>query len=258
MRVNVMNFIKYRFLLKELVINDIKLKYRRSVLGVVWSVLQPIFMMLVLTVVFSSLFKSDIPHFAVYVLTGRIIWDLFSQSTTSAMTSIVDNASLIKKVYIPKYIFVLAKTISALVNVCFSIVALLLVIIISGVKLSPTILLLPLPLAYTAMFATGLSLLLAAYSVFFRDLNYLYEILLTAWMYFTALFYPITIIPENLRFLLNINPIYQMLAMFRDVTMYNIVPNFQQNLTCFLIGFLTLVAGLYVFYKKQDKFILYV
>lgn len=258
MKASILNFIKYRFLLKELVINDIKLKYRRSVLGVVWSVLQPLFMMLVLTVVFSSLFKSDIPHFAVYVLTGRIIWDLFSQSTTSAMTSIVDNASLIKKVYIPKYIFVLAKTMSALVNVCFSIVALMLVIIISDVQLSPTILLLPLPLAYTAMFATGLSLLLAAYSVFFRDLNYLYEILLTAWMYFTALFYPVTIIPENLRFILDINPVYQMLAMFRDITMYNTVPDFQQNLTCFFIGLFTLVAGFYVFYKKQDKFILYV
>ncbi|WP_375528099.1 ABC transporter permease [Paenibacillus terreus] len=253
-----MNFLKYRFLLKELVVNDIKLRYRRSVLGIIWSVLQPIFMMLVLTIVFSSLFKSDIPHFAVYVLTGRIIWDLFSQSTTSAMTSIVDNASLIKKVYIPKYIFVLAKTVSALVNVCFSIIALLLVIIITGVKISPTIFLLPFPLLYTSMFAAGLGLLLAAYSVFFRDLNYLYEILLTAWMYFTALFYPITIIPENLRFILTINPIYQMLAMFRDVTMYNVVPNFQQNLTCFLIGFFTLVLGFYVFYKKQDKFILYV
>ncbi|WP_339278989.1 ABC transporter permease [Paenibacillus sp. FSL W8-1187] len=252
------NFIKYRYLLKELVFNEIKLKYRRSVLGIVWSILQPLMMMIVLTLVFSSVFKSDIPHFAVYVLTGRIIWDLFSQSTIQSMNAIVDNASLIKKMYVPKYIFVLSKTISSLANVLFSIVALFLVILLTGVKLTPAILLLPLPILYTFLFATGLGLLLSAYNVFFRDLGYLYEVFLTAWMYFTALFYPVSIIPTELRFLLDFNPVYQMLKIFRDITMYGTVPGLEQHLICLLIGSVSLVIGLYAFNKKQDKFILYI
>ncbi|WNS42732.1 ABC transporter permease [Paenibacillus sp. MMS20-IR301] len=252
------NFIKYRHLLRELVINDIKLKYRRSVLGIIWSVLQPLMMMVVLTLVFSNLFKSDIPYFPVYVLTGRIVWDLYYQGTASSMGSVVANASLIKKVYVPKYIFPLARCLSSLVNTGFSLVALLIVMLVVGVKITPVILLLPIPIFYVFLFATGVGLLLSAYNVFFRDISYLYEVFTTAWMYFTPLFYPPTVLPEKYQFIFTINPLYYMVDFFRQIVMYQSFPTVKDNIICLSIGIVSFIIGFYAFYKKQDKFILYV
>ena len=252
------NFTKYRPLLKELVITDIKLKYRRSVLGIVWSVLQPLLMMIVLTLVFSNLFKSDIPYFPVYVLTGRIIWDLYYQGSASPMGAIVANASLIKKVYVPKYIFPLARCLSSLVNTAFSMVALFVVMLAVGVDITPICLLIPIPIFYVFLFATGVGLLLSSYNVFFRDISYLYEVFTTAWMYFTPLFYPPNVLPEKYQFIFDFNPLYYMVTFFRDIVMYQTFPGVKENLICLGIGVISFVVGLYTFYKKQDKFILYV
>lgn len=252
------NFLVYRFLLQEMVMNDIKLKYRRSVLGIIWSVLHPLLMMVVLTIVFSNLFKSDIPYFPVYVFTGRLIWDLYSQATSQSMGSIVGNASLIKKVYVPKYIFPLAKIMSSLVNTMFSIVALLIVMVVVGVKITPVLLLMPLGIFYVFLFAAGVGLFLSAYTVFFRDISYLYEVLLTAWMYFTPLFYPASVIPESFQFIFKFNPLYYMVEYFRQITMYGVFPSVKDNLICLSIGLVAFILGMYAFYKKQDKFILHV
>lgn len=252
------NFKKYRFLLKELVVNDIKIKYRRSVLGILWSVLHPLLMMIVLTLVFSNLFKSDIPNFPVYVFTGRLVWDLFFQSTVSSMSSVTSNAALIKKVYIPKYIFPLARCFSALVNTSFSFVALLLVMLVVKVEITPVLLLLPLAVFYIFLFATGLSLLLSAYTVFFKDLTYLYEVFTTAWMYFTPIFYPTTVLPEKYQFIFAINPLYYLVDYFRDIVMFSTFPSMKDNLICLSIGVVAFIIGFYSFYRKQDKFILHV
>lgn len=253
------NFKKYRFLLYQLVGNDIKIKYRRSILGVIWSILHPLMMMVVFTLIFSTLFKSDIPHFAVYVLTGRIIWDLYSQSTAMSMQSIVSNVSLIKKVYVPKYIFPLSKCLFAFVNTAFSLIALVIVAIFTGgVKLSAALIMLPFPLIYTFLFAVGISFILAAYTVFFRDLQHLYEVLLTAWMYFTPLFYPVSIIPDNLKFLIEMNPVYWTLNMFRDIVIEGRFPSLENHLICASIGIVSIIVGIFIFRKRQDQFILYV
>ncbi|CAG5088727.1 ABC-2 type transporter [Thermobacillus xylanilyticus] len=252
------NFVKYRYLLIQLVISDFKVKYRRSILGILWSLLNPILMMIVFSIIFSALFESDIPHFAVYVLTGRIIWDLYSQATASAMLSIVNNESLIKKVYVPKYIFPLSKSIFSLVNTFFSILALIIVALFTGgVEVTTALFLLPFPLIYTLMFATGISFILAAYTVFFRDLEHLYQVLLTAWMYFTPLFYPVKIVPEDLRFLVELNPVYWTLEMFRQI-IDGKIPSLNLHMICFAIGAISLLAGVLIFRKKQDRFILYV
>ncbi|MFE9277955.1 ABC transporter permease [Paenibacillus glucanolyticus] len=252
------NFLKYRFLLNELVVNDIKLRYRRSVLGILWSVLHPLLMMVVLTLVFSNLFKSDIPYFPVYVLTGRIIWDMYSNATIQSMGSIVGNASLIKKVYVPKYIFPLSRCISSLVNTGFSLIAMILVMLVVGVKITPVLLLLPLALVYVFLFSVGIGMLLSALTVFFRDVSYLYEVLLTAWMYFTPLFYPANVLPDNMQFIFKINPLYYMVDYFRQIVMYQTFPSIQENVICLLIAVISFIIGFYVFYKKQDKFILHV
>lgn len=258
MKTYIENFLKYRYLLYELVVSDIKIKYRRSFFGILWSVLQPLMMMIVLTIVFSSLFKSSIEHFAVYVFTGRIVWDLFSQATGFALTSIMNNAGLIKKVYVPKYIFPISKGVSGLVNTGFSLVALFMVMIYTGVKINYSILLFPLPILYLFLFSIGIGLIVATYAVFFRDLNYLYELLLTAWMYFTPIFYPASILPKELKFILDVNPIIYYLQMFRDIVLYGQAPSLMSHITCLTIGLVTLLVGAFLFVRKQDRFILYI
>ncbi len=258
MRTYIENFMRYRHLLYELVISELKIKYRRSFFGILWSVLQPLMMMVILTVVFASMFKSNIEHFAVYVLTGRIIWDLYSQTTLFAMNSLIDNASLIKKVYLPKYIFPLAKSVTALVNTLFSLFALFLVILFTGVKLNLYSLLFPLPLLYMFIFATGIGLIVSTYTVFFRDIKYLYEVFLAAWIYLTPIFYPITVLPDKVRFIVELNPIYYFLDMFRIILINGQAPSLVSNLICLSISVITLLIGFICFVKKQDRFVLYI
>ncbi|SHK24101.1 ABC transporter permease [Tepidibacter formicigenes] len=252
------NFKKYRPLLKELVLRDIKLKYRRSVLGILWSILNPLLMMLVLTIVFSTLFKRSIDNFPVYLLCGRIIFDFYSQSTREAMTSIVSNGILIRKVYIPKYIFPISKGISTFVNLLFSLIALFIVMIVTNVKITWAIMLIPLPLIYIFIFSIGIGLTLAAYTVFFRDIVHLYSVVLTAWMYLTPLFYPVEIIPDSFKFVIYLNPLYYIIECFREIVLYGQIISLQKHLICILISLFSIVFGIIVFKKKQDKFILYI
>lgn len=252
------NFNKYKRLLKELVIKDIKLKYRRSYLGVLWTMLNPLLMMLVLTIVFSTLFKRDIPNFPVYLLSGRILFEFYSQGTKMGMNAVVGSSALIKKVYVPKYIFPLSKVLFAFINLMFSMVALVIVIVVTQMPVSWTILLAPIPLIYLLLFSIGVSFILGSYTVFFRDIEHLYSVALTAWMYFTPLFYPADIIPQQYQIIFKFNPLYYIIEMFRDVVMYGKIPTLQTNLICLAFSFSTLIVGVYVFYKKQDKFILYI
>lgn len=250
------NFKKYRHLLIELVRKDIKVKYKRSYLGLLWTLLNPLLMMIVLTLVFSTLFKHNIPNFPVYLLTGKIIFDFFSQATNGAMGSVIGGSSLLKKVYIPKYIFPLSKVMFAFVNLLFSLIALLLVMIVTKAPFNLTLLMLPLPLFYAFLFSLGLGLILATYTVFFRDIMHLYGVVLTAWMYFTPLFYPAEILPSNILWILEMNPLYQFIKMLRDIVLYNKIPTLMDNFVCLSFGLVTLLIGLFVFYKKQDEFIL--
>lgn len=181
------NFYKYRYLLSELVFRDIKLKYRKSYLGILWSTLNPLLMMVVLTVVFSSLFQSDIKNFPVYLMTGQLIFNFFSEATNVAMTGIVGNAGLIKKVYIPKYIFPLSRILSSFVNLLFSIVALLLIMIVTKVTFNVSMLLFFVPLIYVLLLSIGVGLILSTYSVFFRDILHLYGVFTLALMYMLSL-----------------------------------------------------------------------
>lgn len=251
-------FLSYRWLLIELVRRDLKTKYRRSFLGYIWSVLNPLLMMMVLTVVFSTLFKSDIPNFPIYLLSGQLIFNFFSEATNTALTSIINNASLIKKVSMPKYIFPVSKVLSAFVNLLFSLIALVIVAIVVRLEFSWTILLSIFPLSYAFLFALGVSMILSSMSVFFRDMVHLYGILLTVVMYFTPLFYPVTILPTIGRTLIKFNPLYHVVSMFRDCVMYARVPSLVDHAICMCFGLLLILLGAYFFKKHQDKFILYV
>ena len=200
MSVYVQNFLKFRPLLKELVTRDIKTKYRRSILGVLCTLLNPLLMMLVLSVVFSYIFKFQVENYPLYILSGQVVFNFFSESTSSAMSSIIQNAPLIKKVYIPKYLFTLSRVASSIVNVMASFCALIVVMIFSDVELNFTVLLLIVPMAILIVLSTGVGLLLATIAVKFRDIIHLYGVLITALTYLTPVIYPISILSPKIRF----------------------------------------------------------
>jgi ABC-type polysaccharide/polyol phosphate export permease len=250
-------FSRFRFLLWQLIQRDFKSRYKRSVLGILWTLLNPLLTMMVLTMVFSHLFRFDIPNFPVYLLSGQIVFGFFSEATNTSMLSIVGGSSMLKKIYIPKYIFPLSRTLSGLVNLLLSLAAFLLVMVLTRAPFHWTLLLIPIPLFYTFLFSLGVSLFLASMTVFFRDLVYLYGILLTALTYFTPIFYPASIIPDSFKFILALNPMAHFILYFRSLALYGILPDVWHNLVCLSFGGAALLAGTFVFLSRQDRFILH-
>ena len=245
----VQNFLKFQPLLKELIARDIKVKYRKSVLGVLWTLLNPLFMMIVLSVVFSNLIKFDVEYFPVYLLSGQLIFNFYSEVTTCSMSAIIDNGPLIKKVYVPKYLFILARTFSSTINLLASFTALIVVMLAMRVELHYTVLLVWIPLAFIVAFSLGVGLLLSA-------IMHLYSVFVTALMYLTPVIYPMSILPEWLKPIVLLNPLTNILQMFRGVMMYNSLPGIKSILIAAVECVVMLVIGLYVFYKRQDSFIL--
>lgn len=246
-----------RFLLSELVKRDLTVKYKRSALGILWSVLQPIFIMGIMVLVFQNGFGNDgLKYFPIYVLIGKIMWDLFSQTTVFGMGSILGGSSLLKKVYIPKYIFPLSKSISTLVNTLFSMIGLVVFMVIFSVPFHFSTLMIVFPIFYLFLFSLGVSFILSTYVVFFRDITYLYEIVLTAWMYFSAIFYPASML-GRWSFLMKFNPVYRQIEMFRDIIIDNKLPSLESHLIGLALGVVSIIIGLFVLKRNQDKFILY-
>ena len=250
--------VKYKWLLKELIIRDLKIKYRRSVLGYLWSILNPLMLMGVLTVVFSTMFRFDIPNYPVYLLTGQLLFGFFSESTSMAMTSILGGASLIKKVYLPKYIFPVSRVLSSFTTMLFSLVALVIVMAVTRAEYHITAILLPVVLFYLLIFSIGVSLILSVMVVFFRDIQYLYGILLTALNYLTPIFYPVSMLPQWLKELMVLNPIYNFIEMFRKIMIYGQWPTITEHLICMTFAFGGLLLGIYIFKNNQRDFILYI
>lgn len=257
MKNHINNFLKYRYFLIELIKKDFKFKYRRSKLGILWSLLNPLLMISVLSIVFSTLFARHIPNYTLFLLTGKLMFDFFSESTNTSMRSINGNASLIRKIYVPRYLFPLSKTIFSLINLFFTMIILFIILLFSSVTLSWSTLLFPLPIIYLFIFAAGVGLLLSSYSVYFRDLNHLYSVVITAWMYLTPIIYPIEIIPDKYRGIVEANPLFYYISLFRDITLNGSTGRLGTHLICISISFVTLIVGLFVFRKKQNNFILH-
>ena len=250
------NFKKFQPLLKELVSRDIKIKYRRSVLGVLWTLLNPLLMMVVLSLVFSNLFRFDIENYPVYILSGQVLYNFFSESTTSAMSAIIDNASLLKKVYIPKYMFVFSRVLSSIINVLASHCALLIVMIFTGIEINWTMVLFFIPLVFLAIFCLGVGLILSAASVKFRDIIHLYSVFTTAFMYLTPVIYALSLLPHWLYTIVRLNPITNYLMMYRDLMINGTLMNPLHLAVGIAEAFIVLLLGLIFFAKKQDTFIL--
>ncbi|WP_252237961.1 ABC transporter permease [Clostridium sp. VAP51] len=258
MNVYIQNLLRYKHLIRELVVRDIKVKYKKSVLGLLWTLLNPLLTMVVLTIVFSNLFRFDIENYPVYLITGQVMFNFFAEATNMAMMSINENAQLIKKVYIPKYIFPVSKGLSSFVNLVFSLVAVIFLIVFMKIQITPAIILSLISLMYILVFAIGVGLILVSLNVFFRDVQHLYGVVLTAWMYLTPIFYPSNIIPDEFKWLINCNPLFYMVEHFRDCMLYGTIPDLKLNAICLLNATITFAFGLWIFYKAQDKFILHI
>lgn len=248
---------KYRFLIRQLVSRDFKTKYKRSILGVFWSFLNPLLTMCVQYFVFSTIFKNDVSNFAVYLLIGVVMFNFFSEACGMALTSILGNSSLITKVYMPKYIYPLTRVISSLINLAISLIPLMIVCLATGVHFQKSAVLSLYFLFCLVVFCLGLGLLLSTSMVFFRDTQFLWSVLTMMWMYATPIFYPETILPDKFRFVLEINPLYHFLKSTRLCILDGISPEPVVYIQCLLIALGMLLVGALVFRRHQDRFLLY-
>ena len=255
-----LNFKRYSFLMSQMISRDFKVKYKRSVLGVLWSLLQPLLMMGVMALVFSQMFKFRMEgvNYLVYLMTGLVMFNYFSESSNNAMTSIVFNFQLMTKVYIPKYIFPLSKCLFVGINFLLSLIPLFLIVIITGAPISFNYLLLPYVFICMFLFTVGIGFVLSTISVFLRDMFYIYSIILTIWQYFTPIFYDISMLPMYLQQLFKFNPLYQYVTFARTILLDGKMPSAASFLWCGLSGVIMFIIGCVVFKEKQDKFIYYV
>lgn len=252
---------KYKYLLVQLVSRDFKVKYKRSVLGVLWSVLHPLIMMMIMTTVFQNLFKMTTDgelNYPVYIITGLVVFNFFNEATNFAINSIIGNFNLITKVYIPKYIFPMSKTISSCVNLFFSVIALYGVIIVTGETITWHHIWLLYDFFCLFMFTLGFSFMLSALTVFFRDMVYLYNLIILAWTYFTPIFYNLSIIGDDLIPFFRANPMYQYITFARNVILYHKTPTTQQFILIFAFGLISLIVGFYFFKRQEKRFIYYI
>ncbi len=252
-------FKHYEPLLKQLVAKDIKLKYRRSFLGYLWSILNPLMIMIIMVVVFSNMFKTELINYPAYLIIGQTIFGFVSESTNQAMFSITGNAALMKKTYVPKYIFTFSRVTSSLVNMIFSLGAMLIVFIVCKVKFNIYMLFIPFILLQVYIFCIGLGLFLAQATVFFRDVQYIYSAFLTAWMYLTPIFYPLAQLPQELQnIIIRFNPLYSYLQQFRIIVLENRFPDIRLIINGSTVAFIILIISSIIFMKNQNKFILYI
>jgi len=252
------HLLNYLPLAQELVKRDLKVKYRRSILGYLWSLLNPLMMMCVMAYVFSEIMKSTIPNFPLYLICGQTLWTFFSESTGMAMHSVIQNGALIQKVYIPKFIFPFSRVLSSFVTMSFSLLAILIVMLFTRATVYWTVLFFWVPLLFMFLFCCGMGLILSALSVYFRDITHLYGVLTMAWMYATPIFYDPSILSDNVRGILEWNPMYHFITFFRSLILYGQFPESNVWTMCICSSLAMLAAGLWVFKKLQRNFILYI
>ena len=253
------NFLRYKYLLFELVKKKIKLKYRRSYLGILWTLVEPLLTMIVLTLVFGTLFGKDDRTYPVYILCGRLLYSFFSSASKAGLKAVSGNAAMIKKVYVPKYIYVVAAIISNFVTFVISLVVLVGVAAVLRVEPTWHIVEGLIPLVILFVMTLGIGLILATLNVFFRDIEYIWSVLTMLIMYASAIFYTTErVINTGNGWVFNVNPIYMCIANFRNAVLYGTAMNVDYCIHSAIFAVLSVIIGSVLFYKEQDKFILYV
>ncbi|MCL2221594.1 MAG: ABC transporter permease [Oscillospiraceae bacterium] len=249
-------FSRYKYYIGLMIKRDFVSRYRKSILGIIWSTLNPLLMMIVMAVVFSYLFRFDIPHVAVYIFSGQLIFNFFSEGTSTAMNSIISNEAIIKKIYVPKYVFPLTKVLTASVNMGFTFIAFLFVLFFSGIEFHWTVFLVPIPIIYTFVFTLGISMFISSFAVFFRDITHLWGVFMQLVFFLTPIMYPVEILPEWIIPFYWFNPMVHFVEYFRELTMLGTVPNLWANMVCIGFALASLCMGTFVFMSRQDKYIL--
>jgi ABC-2 type transport system permease protein len=246
--------LSYRDLLGLMISDSLKTRYKRSILGVIWTLLNPLLTMVVLTIVFSTVFRFALPNYAVYLLSGLIIWNLFAQSTNMAMNAILSGGSLLKKIYLPRTIFSISTVGAELVNLFISLIPLALIMVILGHPFKPALLFLPVAVALVALFSLGIALLISTLGLFFSDWVHIYQILVTALFYLTPVFYPADIVPPNLAVFIQYNPLHYLVNIFRAPIYQGVAPDLLSIGVACAAALVTFLIGWWVFTRQADEF----
>lgn len=244
-----------RFVIRELAAREIKRKYSRSKLGILWSVLNPLLSMAVLSLIFSTMFRKSIEHYPVYYLTGFVLWNFFTTATTTAMTALADNQSLILQVKLPRSVFPLSRVYTAFVNFLYSMAAYGAILMVFRIRLSEAALGFLVIVGFVFFFSLGISYILTVLYVFFGDVRHLYGVILTLWMYVSALFYPVDLLPVTMQAAIEWNPIYNFIAGARMCVMYGELPPLSLWVKMLLWAAVSYGLGAWVFCRSQGKIV---
>ena len=249
---------RYRQLIWALALKELKIRYKRSVLGFLWALLNPALMMLVMTLVFATILQFSIEHYAIFLLSVLLPWTFFAQSTSYAVESIVGNGDLIKKIRVPKLIFPVAAVVSNIINLLLSLVPLAILVEAMRHPFYWTWLYLPVPMLALVLFTLGMTFFFATANVYYRDFAHIVQVLLSAWFYVTPIIYSLDLIPENRRWLFKLNPMLYVINGFRLAVYYGMLPRWQSIAASFACALAALIIGYAVFRKYQDDFVFYV
>lgn len=249
---------RYRDLILQLIIRTIKTRYKRSWLGIAWTMMVPLMTMGVLTLVFSQVFGFSGRQYALYVLSGLLLWNFFAQSTTASMSELLWSGGLIGRIFVPKAVFAVAAVGAGLVNLCLALLAYLIIAVLLSSQIHWTIILIPLPITMTALFTLGVGLAVSTGAVYFQDVMPTYEVLLTAWMYLTPIIYPVSLLPEAVQTILKFNPMYYLVISFRSLLLDGQIPEPMALLVGSLISIVVFLLGWFIFTRRAREYAYYV
>lgn len=249
---------KHRFLFQQLVHRDFTKKYKRTVLGIGWSMLSPLLTLLVMNIVFSSLLGSDIPHYTIYLFSGQLVYSFFNEATNQGMTALLDNAEIFTKVNVPKYMFLFSKNVSSLINFGLTLIIYFIFVVINGILITWKFIFLLYPIVCLVVFNLGVGLILSALYLFFRDIQYLYSIFTMLLMYMSAIFYDIGSFPQFGQNLFLLNPIYLYIRYFRKIVIEATIPSLEFHLLAAAYAVLAFAIGGWIYKKKNHSFLYYV
>ena len=247
----------YRFLFEELVKRDFKKRYKRTILGIFWSILGPLLELLVMALIFTQFFGRNTPHFIIYLFSGKLVFAYFKESTSGGMQALIANAGIISKIKVPKYIFLLSKNVSSLINFVILLAIFFIFAAFDGVAFSPRFLFLIYPVICLLLFNIGMGLILSAMHVFFKDIQYLYDIFTLLLMYMSAIFYTVESFPYRIQQIFLLNPVYCYIRYFRLVVLEGFTPSFNVHLICGFYAVITVAIGSLIYKVYHYKFIYY-
>lgn len=248
---------KYQFLFSELVKRDFKKKYKRTVLGMLWSILSPLLQLFIMSIVFTKFFGRNVDHYIIYLFSGNLLFSFFKESTTGGMHSLMQNANIIKKINLPKYIFLLSKEVSSCINFALTLVIYFLFAAIDGVPFTWKFILLLYPVFFLLIFNIGVGFILSALFVLFKDIQYLYDIFTQLLMYLSAIFYTVDIFSPKMQMMFYLNPVYTYITYFRQIVLYQTIPSLSVHLLCAFYALFMLFIGCFFYKKYNYKFLYY-